>query len=365
VLNPQNFIDADKPLDAAFLAVIEDCELAGDALDHLSPESYAGLVDYGMNVTRNYTRTAMGVPGPGMAAPVQAAPVTDAKGGMAKGAIVPQAPVARNTTVFGAYSHYDSNSSSSNNSADYDIQSNGGLVGARHTMDRFTFGGFLAVDSGEITSSFLDADAEGVVGGLFVSYLAQEQNNIIVSGGVTYGAYEYDGSRDTIGGVADFEDVDNDVLDIFASVQGDVYKTDKLRLSPMLGVHYLKSEVDSITETGVGTALAVDGMDEEALLAEISLNLEYKATSNVTLLGNVGYTHNFMDADRTVGASFMGGGTPFSVRAPGLGEDLFSFGAGVVWNVSDSWSVGASYRGEFSSDSDLSNSVGVGASYSF
>ena len=106
-------------------------------------------------------------------------------------------------------------------------------------------------------------------------------------------------------------------------------------------------------------------MDEDALLAEIALNAEYQATTNVTLLGSLGYTHNFMDSERMVTANFIHGSTPFNVIATGMGQDIFSVGIGAIWNVTDALRIGTNYRAEFSSDSDVSNSVGVSASYSF
>jgi hypothetical protein len=53
------------------------------------------------------------------------------------------------------------------------------------------------------------------------------------------------------------------------------------------------------------------------------------------------------------------------VTAPGLGDDIFSASLGGVWYINQAWSLGAGYRAEFSSDSDMSNSVGIGTSYSF
>ena len=193
----------------------------------------------------------------------------------------------------------------------------------------------------------------------------EKAHNITIDGGVTYGDYEFDGHRSTMFGTADFDGGDTSVFDIFTSVQGDVYKTEKLRLSPSFGLHYLTADTDSIKESGLGTALNVDSMSEDALLAELDLKLEYKVNSKVLVYGSVGYTHNFLDSEREVSASFIQGGSPFSVTAPGLGEDIFSASLGGVWYINQAWSLGAGYRAEFSSDSDMSNSVGIGTSYSF
>jgi len=201
--------------------------------------------------------------------------------------------------------------------------------------------------------------------GGFASYLADRQHNVIIDGGLTYGSYQFDGTRNTLSGIANFSGGDTDVYDIFADVRGDVYNKDKLRITPMLSVHYLTANASSIIESGTAAALAVGSMNEDALLTEISLNAEYKAASNITLLANIGYTHNFIDPERQVDAAFILGRTPFSVIAPGMGQDIFSIGAGAIWNVTDAWSIGANYRAEFSSDTNPSNSVGVSVSYSF
>ena len=372
VLNPDNFIDETLPYDELFLALIEDCKRTGAGLDSLSPEGYAGFTDYGMRVTRNYTRTAMGVAGPRPYTAPAPAPIEEkgAKGGMvsAKGGMEPApAPIfdAKNTTAFAAFSHYDGGSDSSLGGQDYDINSNGGLVGLRHTMNSFTFGGFLGYDTGEVENTFLNADVDGWVAGLFGSYLANAEHNILISGGLTYGSYEFDGTRATIGGINTFGGVDSDVFDLWAGVRGDVYSNDKLRLTPSLELHYISSETDAINEIGGASALTVPGFDEDALILEIDFTAEYEVVENVLLLGSVGYAHNFMDAERRIAAAFGGVGTPFSVVAPGMGEDVFSVGVGAVWHATDAWTFSTGYRAEFGSDQDTSNSFGLGASYSF
>ena len=370
VLNPDNFIDETQPFDAIFLDLIEDCDSIGSGLNSLSPEGYAGFTDYGLRVTRNYTRTAMGVAGPAPYNPPAPAPIQEkgAKGGMAKGGMTPEpAPIfdAKNTTAFAAFSHYDGGSDSSLGGGDYDINSNGGIVGIRHAMNSFTFGGFLGYDSGEVENTFLNSDVEGYVAGIFGSYLANAEHNILISGGLTYGSYEYDGTRATIAGLNAFSGVDQNVIDLWAGVSGDVYRNDKLRLTPSLGLHYLKADTDTIIETGSASALTVLGFDEDAFLAEFDFTAEYAVTNNFLVLGSVGYTYNFMDSDRTLTSAFGGVGTPFSVLSPGMGDDYFSVGVGAVWHATDAWTFSTGYRAEFGSDQDTSNSFGLGASFSF
>ena len=60
------------------------------------------------------------------------------------------------------------------------------------------------------------------------------------------------------------------------------------------------------------------------------------------------------------------GSTPFSVNAPGIDNEAVVLGAGAYYDLSDTFRVGLTYRGEFrSSDSASSQTVGIGASLSF
>ncbi len=370
VLDGTNFIDADLPFDSIFLAVLDDCDEAGRRLDSLSPEGYAGFTDYGIRVTRNYTRAALGMPGAAPVEPAAPAPMVEpkgAKGGMsAKGGMVmAEEPIAPSsmTTVFAGFTHYDVESDASLNQGNYDIRSNGGFAGVRHTMGSLSFGGFVGYDQGEVSTTFLDADVDGIVLGAFASYLANQDYNILVSGGLTYGMYEFDGTRNSIAGVSSFSGVDNNVWDVFVEVRGDVYTNDRFTLTPSLGLHYINSEVDTILETGGLAPLTVSGMEEDALFAELDLTAKYAVTRDFHVFGSIGYTHNFMDSDRSVSASF--GGLPFTVTSPGLAEDMFTFGAGAVWYATDAWTFNAGYRGELGSGQELSSSCGFGASFSF
>jgi hypothetical protein len=363
VLDGSNLLDNTDPLHLAVIDMIDQCGDAPGVLNLLSPESYAGLVDYGIQVTRNYTRTALMAPGAMPVTPSE--PITEkgAKGG--KVVIEPEL-TTRNTTVFAAFSHIDAGTDSSDSSADYNIRSNGGLVGARHSINALSFGGFVGYDEGKISSRFLDADADGYVLGGFVSYLANARHNVLITAGVTYGSYDYDGDRESFTGKYDFS-TDSDVLDYYIQVQGDAYKNDRFRVTPSLGLHYIDADVDGFDEEGVfpGTGLNIDGMQDDALLAELEVKFEYAVTSKFLVNGSVGYTHNFSGSERDVDAAFQLGGGGFSVTAPGLGDDIFSVGIGAVWYINEAFSAGFGYRAEFGSDQDVTNAAGIAVSYSF
>ncbi|MEP5507816.1 MAG: autotransporter outer membrane beta-barrel domain-containing protein, partial [Luteolibacter sp.] len=360
VLDGSNTIDANNPFDSAAIGIVTSCG-NGDFIATLSPEGYAGFTDYPLQVTRNYTRAAMTMPGVQMDGTV-----TQYVGASnSKEPLPAPAPTAdRYTTVFGGFTHFNAETDSSGR-ADYELESNGGILGVRHTINQLTFGGFLGYDSGDIDSGTINADVDGWLVGGFASYIIKPENNLLVRGGVTYGEYEYDGVRNGFGGPYNFGGVDANAWDVFVEVQMDVYKSDRLTLTPTFGIHYVNSDVDGFTETGGTLPLSVRSMSDEALLAEIELRAEYMVTDKFFVNGTVGYSHNFMDSDRTVNANFVGGGTPFSVRANGFSEDIFSVGVGATWYATDALSLGVNARAEFGSDQETTTSLGIGAAYSF
>lgn len=367
VLDGSNTVDADTAFGSAAIEIISDCG-NGDFLDSLSPEGYAGMSDYAQHATRNYTRSALNMPGFAVR-PYTPAPVIDsAKGGAdAKGGIPTPYPSqsVKETTIFAGFIDFDAETDSSS-AGDYSIDGSGAIAGIRHRVNKITLGGFIGVDSGDIETTYIHADVDGLLFGAFASYHINDSTNTFVTGGITYGDFEYDGTRSTLfNGTSRFDGVDGESLDIYVEIQGDVYKTDRFRLTPSFGLHYIDSQVDGFTETGGVLPLTVMSMDNEALLAELELRAEYKVTDRFLVHGSVGYTHNFMDTDRDVDAKFVSGSTPFSVRANGFSEDILSLGIGATWYATDSLSFRAHYRAEFGSDQETSNIIGIGGSFSF
>ena len=144
-------------------------------------------------------------------------------------------------------------------------------------------------------------------------------------------------------------------------------ETGGFRVIPSAMFRYMHGTVDSFTETGAGAALAVDSQDISSPLLELGVDFDYLVQPKLTLVGHLGYTFDLDGSDESVGArSIAAGGLPFSVNAPGIDHDAFVLGAGAYYDINDSFRVGLTYRGEFrSSDSDSSQSVGIGASIAF
>lgn len=364
VLDGSNTVDANNAFGAAAIEIVSDCG-NGDFLSSISPEGYAGMADYAQHATRTYTRSALNMPG---VIVTPEPPVIDsAKGSGAKGGMTEYHPAqtVKETTIFAGFINFDAETDSSS-AGDYSLDGSGAIAGLRHRVNKVTLGGFIGVDSGDIETTHIHADVDSLMFGAFASYHINDETNTFVTGGITYGDFEYDGTRSSaFNGVSQFRGVDGESLDIFVEAQTDVYQSNKFRLTTTFGLHYIDTQVDGFTETGGLLPMTIDSMDNEALLAELELHAEYKVTERFLVNGSIGYTHNFIDGGRTVDAQFVGGATPFSVDSNGLSDDILSLGLGATWYATDSLSFNANYRAEFGSDQETSNTFGLGASFSF
>jgi len=355
-----NILDTSDSDDQMALLIIGDCDgLPAAGLNLMSPEVYAGFTDFGIETTRSYTKAALSMPGfseDGSARSVRI-PV-----GTSSEPVVSGVSGESVTSVFAGYTHYSTGTDSSVNGADYDIRSNGGIVGVRHDVNGLMLGGFLGVDEGDVNSSTLNSDSDAFLLGAIASYTIKPEINLIATGGITYGCYDFSGTRFTGLGNAAFDEVGSDVYDIHVGLEGDAYAADNIRVTPFVEFHYIYSDTEAFTETGPG-ALSVDAYDYDAFFSEIGVKAEYQLTKQFSLNGNLSYTQNVSGSEKNIGASL--GGTPFAVASPGLGNDFFTIGVGAQCQVTENVRLGINYRAEFSTDAEVANGVNIGGSYSF
>jgi len=305
-----------------------------EALDALSPEGYAGTVDYALHATRSYAQNVM--------------------------AATPQM-AGRDWELVAGWSHFGLQADSSHHSHDYDLNSNGGYLGLRvNCHPDLVFGGFIAADNGSIDSGRIDLDADGFILGGFVEWTPQgEDGPWNVWGNLAYGSYEFDGHRRGLINRLSVSSFDADAFQLGVGVDYEVYEQNGLRVVPGIGLRYIDASTDGFTESGGADALHVGGLNEDQLLLDLALRLYYQeAGQPYAFHGEIGWQHDFSDASRDVSAILAnGGGVPFSVEAPGLGEDAFTFGLGAIYDLGERYRIGLSYRGEVRSDSDMFNGL--------
>ncbi len=329
-------------------------------LNALSPESYAGALDYTLHATRNYTRTATSGSGPADGGSAVHRMQTS-YGATASGA----GAAAMGVDVFAGFSYMNVEADSSSPLHNYELQSTGGYAGVRlANMGNCQLGAFLAIDDGSVDSGALNLDAEGVVFGAF-GRMDWGPCFAWLSG--SYGSYEFDGTRAALGGVVTAAGFTSDVFEFGIGTGYTVVDTGDFRMTPKISLDYLNADVDRIAEFGGPGALLVGPQSAEMLLLELGVEFVYAPQMQPWgIAGELGWQHDFKDASRPVSAAFGGGGgAPFTVIAPGLGEDAFYFTLRGHYDISDQWRLGVGYRGELRDDSDILNAVDARVTVSF
>ncbi len=343
-------------------------------LNRLSPEVYGGFQDYAIQATRSHQRAALDAPSLGF---IQA-PRNPHAAGSKDAQAAP--PAANPWEYFAAVDYFDTATDSSPNGADYGLSGYGFIAGARTTLsERVRLGGYVAADSGKLDGTLIDADVEGWSLGLFAKALVHERTHTVVSGGLSYGSYSFDGTRGSLiatggGGwtpaSASFSNVDSDALELFLGISSLMYQDHGFRLLPAAGLRYVSGSMDGFAETSGATgspiALVVDRDSYQHALAELSLRAEADVTATLTLDGLLGVSVGLGGDDPAgLNARFATGSRPFRATAAGLDDDAVFLGLGANWRIRDNFAMGLHWRADFREDADMENTVGLSTSIRF
>ncbi len=342
-------------------------------LNHLSPAPYAGLADYAVQANRSHQRSALTAPA--LAAP-PAKVHTNAKSSAKDAILASQAPAWE---LFAATDYFTVDSGSSINAADYTLSSWGFLVGARIApRNGLKIAAYLALDEGSVQGSLIDADSTGWSLGLIGDLIINEASQTRLTAGMSYGSYGFDGRRTSASatnagwapGLVGFSDADSDAFEIFATMEGRLYQTERFRLTPSVGLHFTSGSVDSFSEftaTGPGSpiALQVGSNNHQSGLAEFSLLAEADITSQLLVQGNIGINARLGDDGYTLNARFTSGGRPIYAGVDGLSSSSVFLGLGAVYQVNQDLSAGIFYRAEFRDEAHTQQGFSLSSSLRF
>ena len=335
------------------------------AISAISPEAYAGAVDYAMDATRSYSRVARSAPaltvvGGGAQATIN---VPDAKG---ETPYTVSLPDGMSVEVMAGFNHFESGSDTSNSGNDYDLSGSGGYAGIRVNGNdgNFMVGLFTGFNDGSLSSSSIDLDGEGFVFGAFAEFKPQKNGLWTVNADIAAGNFSFDGSHRTQLGSSDAE-FDTTAFEMGFGVDYLAYERDGLMVRPSIGFRYLSSTSDSFSENGGTGALNVDSIDASSSLIDLGVEFAYMPhQSRYGFSSYLGYQVNLSDNDRSVSATFANG-TGFEVDAPGYGDGAFVYDFGAHYDVTDRFRIHAGVRGEVRSDAETLNGANLGGSFSF
>jgi len=306
-----------------------------------SPEAYAGFSDYSLRSTQAYLNTALTLD------PLVASGKYE---------------------VFAGYNYYNGGSDSSQSQADYNLESNGGVLGVRVAITPQIFlGAFLGIDSGSVKSTYLNSSDVGEVGGVYVTYDPLASHRLLTTASFTYGNFSTHGTRSTFSGASNFSGVgSNDYLGSF-DVQYVAIQEHDYSITPDVTVSYSNAGVDSFTESNpvAVEALHVNAQNTDSFRTEVAVNGMYNITSQIGLTSRFGISHDFLNTSRNVNATVVSDGTAVSSQAPGMGDTDYNVGIGAFYTPIPHLRLQINYTAGFSTQAKMSNTFSVGGSYSW
>ncbi|MFA6289129.1 MAG: autotransporter domain-containing protein, partial [Opitutaceae bacterium] len=306
-----------------------------------SPEAYAGFTDYADRVTRSYTDKAVN--------------------------LTPLVQTGK-YSIFAGYASLDTGSSSSNNQADYDLQSNGVVAGARAAINpRLTVGLFAGFDDGSVDSTYLNSNVKGNVYGIFGEYVAKADRSLTLTASLSTATYSTDGTRQTATSTSSFNGVDSSANLAALGLRYRIFERRTVVIEPELRLTYVSAKTDGFTETNTNAlqALNVHSQSNTSFITEAAVNTRYLATSKLSLNARLGVSYNADDTARDVSANVVSETQSFTVQAPGMGDTAFNLGVGANYSITPAWTVGASYQGAVAADAKTSNSFYVNTAIGF
>lgn len=244
--------------------------------------------------------------------------------------------------------YFHAGTENSLNEADYDFGGTGVLAGARtRSWDRTQLAAYFGLDSGTINGDLINADAFGCNIGVTGEYLLDEKSRTRLLAAMSYGAYMFDGSRESVSasatgwapGRAEFDDLDVDAFDLSIGVDGVAWEKDALTLVPSAGLRYATTTMDSFEESTGGAAGSPIALDvnrdrHESLLLELGLLAKVEVDSKVAMWVEGGVNIGLLDDGRVLTAEFSKDSREMRAEALGLEDESLYLGWGAVYQVS-------------------------------
>ena len=323
------------------LLAAPNAEAAHVVLDKASPEAYAGLGDYGLQVGRFHAEQALSM-----------------------SPLIEQGRWA----LFGGYAGYGGGSKSSLNRADYDLQSNAGLTGVRLALGAgFDVGLFAAVDNGKVRSPYMSSSVDGQTFGLTAGYNGGLNNPWGAAFAFSGGNFTAKGTRSTNLGTATMDSASLSTIGAILEVNRKLIHGPKYGLSTDLSISFTDASLGAFSEKGApsGETLSVQGQSPKSLISELGVSGLMRATEQWTFNTRISLGHNFEKATRDVTANVIGEPTRFKVQSPGMGTTHAAISLGGNYQFSKTFSIGANYKATVSSDAQTASSFFLNAGVSF
>ena len=327
------------------------------AINSLSPEAFAGAVDYALVATRGYVESALGYR-PRSREDLIIISEDDKGGSIA----TPFFRSEENIETFAGFSNVQVGSSSSQSGNDYSLQSSGIYAGGRLlATDKLVLSSYIAADVGSISSSTIDLDTHGLIVGASFDYAPVDPDHPLrIIGTASYANYEYDGHRRSVADRYQIPEIDANAFEAGIRVEYGLINNEGWSIIPAIGLRHLSAHTDAFSELGGPGALFIGEHEDAASLVDLGVFANYQQFGKpYGFNAELRWQHDFADAHRDIDAVFAASGTAFDVTSPGMGSDALIFSLGSYYDVDERYRIGFNYRGERRSNADMLHSFNL------
>lgn len=236
----------------------------------------------------------------------------------------------------------------------FNFSSGGAIVGADYRLgDHAAVGAYLGYQ-GTDTSLSDDGSIKTDSGkfGVYATYWWD--NGAWINGSLGGGLHSYDTKRASINDFATGTTNGNEFTAQFQ--EGVDFHAKNWTFGPTLELDYSHLNIDSYTESGSMTPLAIQSQTDQSLMATIGGRVSTSIDVNKNMwkimpYANAGLRHEFMDTKSSISASLANGTTgSFTVESSKVDSNSLVGGGGVELKFSERLSAGLGYQAEVNSD---------------
>gem|GEM_PF-1000071 len=304
-----------------------------DALKVMSPDAYAGLTDYALQVSRNYGRDAARLPALG---------------------------VTGGWRISAGHTGYRVNTLNAANEMNYTLRSRGASFGLSKEVGRgFVFGLFHHEDSGDVAASRARFDVDGRSTGAHAAYTpAVAGGRITLGAGVAFADYTFAGDRATFLGRATARTKAR-ADDYWVDARVELLRRGRLELVAITGLASTEARVDGFTENGPADAQRIVRMSDRLLIGDFGFEAGVRLSKRAYFSTQATFVANFRDGSRDVDAEFSGATGRYRVTAPGLDEDTLRLGGNISYEINRRLVASGYYAANVTAGTQVSRSYGV------
>ncbi len=185
--------------------------------------------------------------------------------------------------------------------------------------------------------------------------------NSALGGGIN----SYNTKRDTLGGISRGDADGNDFNALLGT--GYTYQRDGLSTGPTASMRYSWVGIDGFTEHGSLAPLQVGDQSEASLKSTAGWQASYAFQVDqigITPQIRAQWQHEYLDASRGIGASFLPGGA-FTVKGPDIGRDSLLLDAGATFQLTRTQGIYTYYTGDLGRANYTSHSITCGVEVTF